>query len=103
MLRAAGCKQNNVSIVYTMWSNLRKSGDMDVGQVGFHKPKEVRRTLIEKKCNETINRCGSTREWRHRAVPWRTLWSLYKSVCKSLSGHSPVTLRSLSSLSPVSL
>lgn len=40
-LKFAGCKSNNVDIVYTMWSNLKKTPDMDVGQVGFHKQKEV--------------------------------------------------------------
>ncbi len=29
----AGCKLNNVPIVYTPWSNLRKTHDMAVGQV----------------------------------------------------------------------
>ena len=32
---------NNVDVVYTLWSNLRKSHGMVVGQVGFHKDKEV--------------------------------------------------------------
>lgn len=32
---------NNVDVVYTMWSNLKKTGSMDVGQVGFLKDKEV--------------------------------------------------------------
>jgi hypothetical protein len=32
---------NNVDVVYTMWSNLKKTGSMDVGQVGFFKDKEV--------------------------------------------------------------
>ena len=32
---------NNLSIVYTPWSNLKKTGDMAVGQVGFHKQKLV--------------------------------------------------------------
>ena len=38
-----GCKQNNVPVVYTPWSNLRKSGDMATGQVGFHKNSMVKR------------------------------------------------------------
>ena len=35
-----GCKVGNVPIVYTMWENLRKTGDMDVGQAKApdHKP-----------------------------------------------------------------
>jgi hypothetical protein len=32
---------NNVGIVYTPWDNLKKTNGMDVGQVGFHKQKEV--------------------------------------------------------------
>jgi len=37
----SGCKANDVDIVYTMWANLKKTPDMDVGQVGFYKQKEV--------------------------------------------------------------
>ena len=36
-----GNKVNNVDVVYTPVSNLRKGGGMDVGQVGFFKDKEV--------------------------------------------------------------
>jgi len=57
----AGCKQNNVPIVYTMWSNLKKTGSMDVGQVGFHNDKAVHTLTIEKKCNEIINRLNKTK------------------------------------------
>lgn len=32
---------NNVSVVYTPWTNLKKTADMDVGQIGFHKQKDV--------------------------------------------------------------
>lgn len=32
---------NDVDIVYTMWSNLKKTDGMEVGQVSFHKEKEV--------------------------------------------------------------
>jgi len=37
----AGSKQNDVDVVYTPWANLKKTAGMDVGQVGFHKQKEV--------------------------------------------------------------
>jgi hypothetical protein len=37
----AGNKMNNVEVVYTPWSNLKKSPSMDVGQVGFHNPRMV--------------------------------------------------------------
>lgn len=36
-----GNKMNNVGIVYTAWENLKKTNDMEVGQVGFVKQKEV--------------------------------------------------------------
>lgn len=32
---------NDIDVVYTMWENLKKTASMDVGQVGFHKQKEV--------------------------------------------------------------
>lgn len=32
---------NNVNIVYTPWANLKKTADMDVGQIGFHRQKDV--------------------------------------------------------------
>lgn len=40
---STGCKMNNINVVYTPWSNLKKTADMDVGQIGFHRQKEVRR------------------------------------------------------------
>ena len=32
---------NNINVVYTSWSNLKKTGDMDVGQIGFFRHKDV--------------------------------------------------------------
>ena len=32
---------NNINVVYTPWANLKKTGDMDVGQIGFHLQKAV--------------------------------------------------------------
>lgn len=37
-----GNKMNNIDVVYTMWSNLKKTPGMEVGQVGFHREKEVK-------------------------------------------------------------
>jgi hypothetical protein len=37
----AGNKKDNITVIYTPWSNLRKDGSMDVGQVGFKDPKKV--------------------------------------------------------------
>lgn len=56
-----GNKMNNVRIVYTMWDNLKKTGDMDVGQVGFKDNKQVRYVTVEKRINEIMNRLEKTK------------------------------------------
>ncbi|XP_004501186.1 uncharacterized protein [Cicer arietinum] len=56
-----GNKVNNVDVVYTPWSNLKKTASMDVGQVGFHNPKMVRTVRVEKKINEIVNRLNKTK------------------------------------------
>ncbi|KAG8055434.1 hypothetical protein GUJ93_ZPchr0001g29500 [Zizania palustris] len=56
-----GNKMNNVEVVYTPWSNLRKSPSSDVGQVHFHNPSMVRVVIVEKRVNEIINRLNKTR------------------------------------------
>ena len=38
-----GNKMNDVDVVYTMWENLNKTASMDVGQIGFHKQKAVKK------------------------------------------------------------
>lgn len=55
-----GCKANDVDVVYTMWSNLKKTPEMDVGQVGFHRQKEVKTLRVDKKVNEILNRLNKT-------------------------------------------
>ena len=57
----AGNKENNISIVYTPWSNLKKLSRMEVGQVGFHDPKLVKKCKVEKKKNEIVNRLNKTK------------------------------------------
>ena len=37
-----GNKKDNVTVIYTPWSNLKKNGSMAVGQVGFKDPRMVR-------------------------------------------------------------
>ncbi|KAF6723208.1 Coiled-coil domain-containing protein 25 [Oryzias melastigma] len=56
-----GCKMNNINVVYTPWANLKKTGDMDVGQIGFHRQKEVHVVAVEKKINEIVNRLEKTK------------------------------------------
>ncbi|KAJ8009076.1 hypothetical protein DPEC_G00085100 [Dallia pectoralis] len=60
-----GCKMNNISVVYTPWANLKKTGDMDVGQIGFHRHKEVKTVTVEKKINEVVNRLEKTKDERY--------------------------------------
>ncbi|XP_006906399.3 coiled-coil domain-containing protein 25 isoform X1 [Pteropus alecto] len=56
-----GCKMNNINVVYTPWSNLKKTADMDVGQIGFHRQKDVNIVTVEKKVNEILNRLEKTK------------------------------------------
>ena len=56
-----GNKMNNLDVVYTMWENLKKTASMEVGQVGFHNPKLVRKVRIEKRINEIVNRLNKTK------------------------------------------
>ncbi|XP_055740870.1 coiled-coil domain-containing protein 25 isoform X2 [Salvelinus fontinalis] len=60
-----GCKMNNINVVYTPWANLKKTGDMDVGQIGFHRHKEVKVVAVEKKVNEIVNRVEKTKDERY--------------------------------------
>ncbi|XP_075719911.1 coiled-coil domain-containing protein 25 [Rhinoderma darwinii] len=59
-----GCKMGNINVVYTPWANLRKTGDMDVGQIGFHRQKDVKSIIVEKKFNEILNRLEKTKDER---------------------------------------
>ncbi|EFJ52841.1 hypothetical protein VOLCADRAFT_101600 [Volvox carteri f. nagariensis] len=59
------CKTNNVTIVYTPWSNLKKTAGMDVGQVGFYDQSLVFKVKVERKNNEIINRLEKTRQERY--------------------------------------
>ncbi|XP_045470284.1 coiled-coil domain-containing protein 25 [Harmonia axyridis] len=57
-----GNKMNDVDIVYTMWSNLKKTPAMEVGQIAFHKEKEVRKIKVAKRINEIVNRLNKTKK-----------------------------------------
>eukprot|EP00033_Pygsuia_biforma_P003027 GCRY01003329.1.p1 GENE.GCRY01003329.1~~GCRY01003329.1.p1 ORF type:complete len:213 (+),score=32.76 GCRY01003329.1:91-729(+) len=56
-----GCKLNGITIVYTEFPNLKKTGDMVTGQVGFHSGKKVRRAVVDKKNREMLNRLNKTK------------------------------------------
>ena len=56
-----GNKKDDVTIIYTPWSNLKKDGGMAVGQVSFKDPRKVRRVLVPQRENPIINRLNKTR------------------------------------------
>lgn len=56
---------NNVDVVYTMWDNLKKTASMDVGQVSFHRDKDVKKIRVEKRLNDTVNRLNKTKIEMH--------------------------------------
>lgn len=60
-----GHKMNDLAIVYTPASNLKKTPSMEVGQVSFHDNKLVRKTKVAKKLNEIVNRLNKTKEERN--------------------------------------
>lgn len=37
---------NNIDVIYTPWDNLKKTGGMDVGQVGFKDEKKVKKVIF---------------------------------------------------------
>ena len=47
--------------VYTMWENLHKTNGMDVGQIGFHKQKAVRKIRLASRENVIVNRLNKTK------------------------------------------
>lgn len=77
-----GCKKSTVDIVCTPWSNLQKTGGMDVGQVGFKKDKlrhvfknverkrEMLRALEKTKTEAEVD-LRSERERRDRIIAKR--------------------------------
>jgi hypothetical protein len=60
-----GCKRDNVTIVYTPWSNLKKDGSMADGQVGFHRQIQVKKVFIKTREGPVVNRLNKTKEERH--------------------------------------
>ncbi|ELR08669.1 hypothetical protein GMDG_03355 [Pseudogymnoascus destructans 20631-21] len=54
-------KKDNVTIIYTPWSNLKKDGSMATGQVSFHDNKKVKKILVPTRINAIINRLNKTK------------------------------------------
>ncbi|KAK6844608.1 hypothetical protein PG995_014718 [Apiospora arundinis] len=60
-----GNKKDNVTIIYTPWSNLKKDGSMAVGQVSFKDPRKVKRVLVAERENAIVNRLNKTKVEKH--------------------------------------
>ncbi|KAI0432862.1 coiled-coil domain-containing protein 25 [Xylaria sp. FL1042] len=56
-----GNKKDNITVIYTPWSNLKKDGSMAVGQVSFKDPRKVKRVLVAQRENAVVNRLNKTR------------------------------------------
>ncbi|KAI5896151.1 DUF814-domain-containing protein [Schizophyllum commune H4-8] len=56
-----GNKKENLTIIYTPADNLKKTGDMAVGQVSFHSDKRVKRVHVAKRENPIVNRLNKTK------------------------------------------
>ncbi|KAL3776689.1 hypothetical protein ACHAWO_003102 [Cyclotella atomus] len=59
-----GCKKSSVYVVYTRWKNLKKTSSMVDGQVGYHRPENVRRVKVDKN-NSIVNQLNKTKQERH--------------------------------------
>ncbi|TFK70554.1 cytoplasmic protein [Pluteus cervinus] len=56
-----GNKKDNLTIIYTPADNLKKTGDMAVGQVSFHNDKRVKRVHVAQRENPIVNRLNKTK------------------------------------------
>ncbi|KAJ3521931.1 hypothetical protein NMY22_g12104 [Coprinellus aureogranulatus] len=56
-----GNKKDNLTIIYTPGDNLKKTGDMAVGQVSFHNDKKVKRVHVPTRQNHIVNRLNKTK------------------------------------------
>jgi len=56
-----GNKKDDVTVIYTPAANLKKSGDMAIGQVSFHDDKKVKRVHVASRENAIVNRLNKTK------------------------------------------
>ncbi|KAJ2488728.1 Coiled-coil domain-containing protein 25 [Coemansia sp. RSA 2050] len=57
-----GNKKDNITIIYTPWTNLVKRGDMAPGQVSYKNPKLVKRVFVAERQNPMVNRLNKTKK-----------------------------------------
>jgi len=60
-----GNKKDNITVIYTPWSNLKKDGSMATGQVGFKDNKKVKRVYVSQRENAIVNRLNKTKVEKH--------------------------------------
>jgi hypothetical protein len=60
-----GNKKDNITVIYTPWSNLKKDGSMATGQVGFKDNKKVKRVYVSQRENVIVNRLNKTKVEKH--------------------------------------
>jgi hypothetical protein len=60
-----GNKKDNITIIYTPWSNLKKDGSMAVGQVSFKDQRQVKKILVPQRENPIVNRLNKTKVEKH--------------------------------------
>ncbi|CCH44890.1 Coiled-coil domain-containing protein [Wickerhamomyces ciferrii] len=57
-----GNKRDNITVIYTPWSNLKRTKGMADGEVSFKNHKKVKKIHIQVRENSIINRLKKTRE-----------------------------------------
>lgn len=60
-----GNKKDNITVIYTPWSNLKKDGSMATGQVSFKDQRKVKRILVATRENAIVNRLNKTKVEKH--------------------------------------
>nr|CDI51399.1 conserved hypothetical protein [Melanopsichium pennsylvanicum 4] len=57
-----GNKKSNLTIIYTPWANVKKTGDLAVGAVTFFNDRKVKRFHIKEKDSSVVNRLNKTKK-----------------------------------------
>ncbi|KAK0634916.1 coiled-coil domain-containing protein 25 [Bombardia bombarda] len=60
-----GNKKDNITVIYTPWSNLKKDGSMAAGQVSFKDQRKVKKILVPQRENVIVNRLNKTKVEKH--------------------------------------
>lgn len=63
-----GCKLKDTDVVYTMWANLQKTTDMEVGQIGFHDRSQVQKMKVVKN-QAIVNKINKTQSVYSKLYP----------------------------------